>query len=145
MTHAVPVFIYSYEESQPTDDRVLKPPALLEALEHPDNATCADCSEKDPRWVSINLGLYLCIECSGIHRSLGVHISKVRSIELDLWDPDTIRFMLEWGNKRANEAWEYNVPPEYESKRPGPGCDRYAKKQNCIPSDGHTDQTMDNM
>jgi hypothetical protein len=81
------------DESQ-EDDRVLKPPALLEALEHSDNAVCADCSEKDPRWVSINLGLYLCIECSGIHRSLGVHISKVRSIELDLWDPDTIRVRI---------------------------------------------------
>ena len=73
------------------DDRVLKPQALLDALAESDNSLCADCGEKDPRWVSINLGLYLCIECSGIHRSLGVHISKERSIELDLWDKDTIQ------------------------------------------------------
>lgn len=114
------------DEGQPDGERVLKPPSLLEALEHPDNSSCADCGEKGPRWVSINLGLYLCIECSGIHRSLGVHISKVRSIELDLWDPDTIKFMLEMGNKKANEIWEYNVTAEFEPKRPGPGSDRYA-------------------
>jgi hypothetical protein len=84
-------FLHSGSDELVEDDRVLKPQALLDALAESDNDVCADCGEKDPRWVSINLGLYLCIECSGIHRSLGVHISKVRSIELDLWDKDTIQ------------------------------------------------------
>ena len=54
----------------------------------PGNDKCADCDGENPNWASINLGIMLCIECSGIHRSLGVHISKVRSVTLDDWDPD---------------------------------------------------------
>jgi hypothetical protein len=47
------------------------------------NCICADCGAEDPDWASINLGILICIQCSGIHRSLGVHISKVRSLTLD--------------------------------------------------------------
>ena len=52
-----------------------KNPILREIIEQ--NITCADCGMKRPEWVSINLGLVVCIECSGVHRSLGVHLSKV--------------------------------------------------------------------
>ena len=60
----------------------------LDFLDVPGNDKCADCGSKKPKWASINLGIMLCIECSGIHRSLGVHISKVRSVTLDDWDMD---------------------------------------------------------
>lgn len=43
-----------------------------------------------PRWASSNLGIFFCIRCSGIHRNLGVHISKVRSVNLDTWTADQI-------------------------------------------------------
>lgn len=53
----------------------------LERLRRPvGNRQCADCANMDPDWASLNLGILLCIECSGIHRQLGVHISKVRCV-----------------------------------------------------------------
>ena len=60
-------------------------------------------SGSGPRWASWNLGSFLCIKCSGIHRNLGVHISKVRSTNLDTWRPEWIESMQGWGNQRVNE------------------------------------------
>ncbi|XP_018510678.2 ADP-ribosylation factor GTPase-activating protein AGD2 [Brassica rapa] len=55
----------------------------------PGNDECAECNAPDPDWASLNLGVLMCIECSGVHRNLGVHISKVRSVTLDVkvWEP----------------------------------------------------------
>lgn len=50
---------------------------LEEILAQPDNGICADCGCSDPQWASISLGVFLCIECSGVHRGLGVTVSKV--------------------------------------------------------------------
>ena len=58
--------------------------------EEPGNDICADCGAQGSEWASTNLGVIVCIECSGIHRSLGVHVSKVRSLALDKWDSETI-------------------------------------------------------
>lgn len=60
----------------------------LDFLDVAGNSQCADCCSLKPTWASINLGIMLCIECSGIHRGLGVHISKVRSVQLDDWEPE---------------------------------------------------------
>ncbi|PNS20553.1 hypothetical protein CAC42_6003 [Sphaceloma murrayae] len=73
------------------------------------NKFCADCgSDSKVDWVSINLGIVLCIECSGIHRSLGTHISKVRSLTLDtsVFTPDIIDLLLLIGNRVSNMIWE---------------------------------------
>ena len=51
--------------------------------------------------------IFICIKCCGIHRSFGTHISKPRSVDLDIWAPETIALSLEWGNVRANAMWEY--------------------------------------
>ncbi|KAL3529427.1 hypothetical protein ACH5RR_008749 [Cinchona calisaya] len=84
---------------------------ILEGLlKLPENRECADCRSKAPRWASINLGIFICMQCSGIHRSLGVHISKVRSISLDTWLPEQVSFMQSMGNHKANSYWEAELP-----------------------------------
>ena len=71
-----------------------------------DNCYCAECSARDPDWASINLGIMICIVCSGIHRSLGVHISKVRSMTLDDWDTELLDMMVGIGNDKSNSVYE---------------------------------------
>ncbi|CAN0048034.1 unnamed protein product, partial [Ectocarpus fasciculatus] len=70
------------------------------------NPECVDCGAREPDWSSINLGVMMCIECSGIHRSMGVHVSKVRSLTLDRWTTPLVELLLEAGNHNANEVWE---------------------------------------
>eukprot|EP00079_Xenopus_tropicalis_P019816 XP_012809957.1 PREDICTED: arf-GAP with coiled-coil, ANK repeat and PH domain-containing protein 1-like [Xenopus tropicalis] len=78
-------------------------------LRVPGNASCCDCRTAEPEWASINLGVTLCIECSGIHRSLGVHFSKVRSLTLDSWEPELIKLMCELGNSTINGIYEARI------------------------------------
>ncbi|KAK8507980.1 hypothetical protein V6N13_055446 [Hibiscus sabdariffa] len=74
----------------------------------PGNDVCAECSALEPDWASLNLGILLCIECSGVHRNLGVHISKVRSLTLDVkvWEPSVVELFRLLGNTYCNSIWE---------------------------------------
>ena len=83
---------------------------LDDCLKQPDNKVCAECGMKQPRWASTNLGIFMCIRCSGIHRNLGVHISKVKSVSLDTWPLEQAEFMATMGNEKNNAIYEYALP-----------------------------------
>ncbi|XP_029336582.1 arf-GAP with GTPase, ANK repeat and PH domain-containing protein 1 isoform X6 [Mus caroli] len=70
------------------------------------NSHCVDCDTQNPNWASLNLGALMCIECSGIHRNLGTHLSRVRSLDLDDWPMELIKVMSSIGNELANSVWE---------------------------------------
>uniref|UniRef100_A0A674PHZ5 Arf-GAP with GTPase, ANK repeat and PH domain-containing protein 3 n=1 Tax=Takifugu rubripes TaxID=31033 RepID=A0A674PHZ5_TAKRU len=79
------------------------------------NSFCVDCDAPNPDWASLNLGALMCIECSGIHRNLGTHLSRVRSLDLDDWPVELSMVMTAMGNAMANSVWEgalenYNKP-----------------------------------
>lgn len=63
-----------------------------------------------PRWASWNLGVFLCIRCAGIHRNLGVHISRVKSVNLDTWTPEQVVSLQQMGNSRARAVYEAQLP-----------------------------------
>eukprot|EP01102_Stenamoeba_stenopodia_P014301 TRINITY_DN4732_c0_g1_i1.p1 TRINITY_DN4732_c0_g1~~TRINITY_DN4732_c0_g1_i1.p1 ORF type:complete len:687 (-),score=98.79 TRINITY_DN4732_c0_g1_i1:303-2363(-) len=78
-----------------------------------ENLYCVDCNASNPDWASINLGCLMCYECSGVHRALGTHISKVRSLTLDKWEPQLLQIMKYLGNSIVNSIFEANIPPKY--------------------------------
>lgn len=82
-------------------------------LKEEDNKYCVDCDSKGPRWASWNLGIFLCIRCAGIHRNLGVHISRVKSVNLDSWTPQQVASMQAMGNSKARAIYEANLPDNY--------------------------------
>uniref|UniRef100_A0A8D1FPL6 ArfGAP with GTPase domain, ankyrin repeat and PH domain 1 n=1 Tax=Sus scrofa TaxID=9823 RepID=A0A8D1FPL6_PIG len=82
------------------------------------NSHCVDCETQNPNWASLNLGALMCIECSGIHRNLGTHLSRVRSLDLDDWPIELIKVMSSIGNELANSVWE-----ESSQGRPKPSLD----------------------
>ena len=78
-------------------------------LKKPENKYCADCKRTSPSWASINLGVFVCINCSGCHREIGVHITKIKSVNLDVWSEDTLKYFQKINNEIANEYWEYKL------------------------------------
>ncbi|KAM6924792.1 arf-GAP with GTPase, ANK repeat and PH domain-containing protein 2 isoform 2-T2 [Xenentodon cancila] len=70
------------------------------------NGLCVDCEAQNPTWASLNLGALICIECSGIHRNLGTHLSRVRSLDLDDWPGELSQVLAAIGNHMANSIWE---------------------------------------
>ncbi|KAK7137349.1 hypothetical protein R3I93_017433 [Phoxinus phoxinus] len=98
--------------------------ALQRVMAIAGNSVCCDCGTPDPCWASINLGITLCIQCSGIHRSLGVHFSKVRSLTLDTWEPELLKLMCELGNGVINQIYEARRE-ELGARKPQPGDPRH--------------------
>ncbi|XP_052395317.1 arf-GAP with coiled-coil, ANK repeat and PH domain-containing protein 2 isoform X5 [Carassius gibelio] len=115
----------SLESGGEVKERSLKgESALQRVMAIGGNSVCCDCGQPEPRWASINLGITLCIQCSGIHRSLGVHFSKVRSLTLDTWEPELLKLMCELGNGVINQIYEARRE-ESGARKPQPGDPRH--------------------
>ncbi|NXL46653.1 ACAP3 protein, partial [Podilymbus podiceps] len=118
----------SIDSATDSRERSVKGETILQRVQSiPGNDQCCDCGQPDPRWASINLGILLCIECSGIHRSLGVHCSKVRSLTLDSWEPELLKLMCELGNSTMNQIYEAQCE-ELGLKKPTAGSSRQDKE-----------------
>ncbi|KAM9444943.1 arf-GAP with coiled-coil, ANK repeat and PH domain-containing protein 3 [Clarias gariepinus] len=118
----------SIDSASEPRERSVRAESVLQRVQCvPGNDVCCDCGQADPRWASINLGILLCIECSGIHRSLGVHCSKVRSLTLDSWEPELLKLMCELGNSVINHIYE-GTCEEQGMKKPGANSPRQEKE-----------------
>ncbi|KAG2159444.1 uncharacterized protein EDB93DRAFT_1115785 [Suillus bovinus] len=87
---------------------------LLELVMHSGNDICADCKSRNPRWASYSLGIFICVNCASIHRKLGTHITKVKSITLDAWTKEQVEVMKQTGNIKSNALYnpdEARHPP----------------------------------
>ncbi|CAN9510515.1 unnamed protein product [Ophioblennius macclurei] len=83
---------------------------LLDLVRQPGNNQCADCGAPDPDWASYTLGVFICLNCSGLHRNLSA-VSKVKSIRLDHWEDSLLEFMQERGNTISKTIYEKCIPP----------------------------------
>ncbi|XP_070783850.1 arf-GAP with SH3 domain, ANK repeat and PH domain-containing protein 1 isoform X1 [Enoplosus armatus] len=102
--------------------------AIIEdVLRMPGNEICCDCGAADPKWLSTNLGILTCIECSGIHREMGVHISRIQSMELDKLGTSELLLAKNVGNSSFNEIMEGNLSSP--SPKPTPSSDMTVRKE----------------
>nr|XP_019579432.1 PREDICTED: arf-GAP with SH3 domain, ANK repeat and PH domain-containing protein 1 isoform X6 [Rhinolophus sinicus] len=102
--------------------------AIIEDVQRlPGNDICCDCGSAEPTWLSTNLGILTCIECSGIHREMGVHISRIQSLELDKLGTSELLLAKNVGNNSFNDIMEANLPSP--SPKPTPSSDMTVRKE----------------
>uniref|UniRef100_A0AAY4DZS2 ArfGAP with SH3 domain, ankyrin repeat and PH domain 1b n=1 Tax=Denticeps clupeoides TaxID=299321 RepID=A0AAY4DZS2_9TELE len=120
----------AFQGDQSTGDDSLEDltKAIIEdVLRIPGNEFCCDCGAPEPKWLSTNLGILTCIECSGIHREMGVHISRIQSVELDKLGTSELLLAKTVGNSSFNEILEGNLPSA--SAKPTPTSDMTERKE----------------
>ncbi|GAA6014346.1 hypothetical protein JCM11491_005050 [Sporobolomyces phaffii] len=93
---------------------------VVELVKQPGNSQCADCKQPNPRWASWDQGVFLCVKCASMHRKIGSHISKVKSLTLDTWTRDQVDNMRKLGNVKVNSLLN---PDERRNPPPPPDSD----------------------
>lgn len=95
----------------PGNERVSR--LLKEIIQKPGNDACADCGAPDPSWGSCSVGVFICVQCSGIHRNIPDIGMKVKSLGLSRWEDQEVKFMAENGNEMMKQKYEAVVPVYY--------------------------------
>ncbi|EAU83907.2 hypothetical protein CC1G_10312 [Coprinopsis cinerea okayama7 len=106
--------------------------ALLELCTKPGNDICADCKARNPRWTSWNLGIFICVTCASIHRKIGTHITKVKSVTMDMWTNEQVENMRNMGNIKSNAIFNPNEvrhppPPDLEDSSRDSELEKYIR------------------
>ncbi|XP_036772110.2 stromal membrane-associated protein 1 isoform X6 [Manis pentadactyla] len=122
------------EKSKPVNQSLKKPKLPEGRLDAPEDASLEKEPLTSPRWASWNIGVFICIRCAGIHRNLGVHISRVKSVNLDQWTPEQIQCMQDMGNTKARLLYEANLPENFRRPQTDQAVeffirDKYEKKK----------------
>jgi len=118
--------------------------AIFERLKtNPDNNKCFDCEKKNPKWSSVYLGIYLCLDCAGKHREYGPQISFARSLNLDTWNRRYITFMEQGGNTKALEYFRkqgLKTPYDYKGSQIQKYKQELTKKVDAILSSNKSEE-----
>ena len=105
-------------------------PDIPEILSLPGNSNCCDCNAEKPKWASLNNGIFLCLKCAGAHRSLGVDISTIRSLQIDSWTDKQILYLSKGGNdkfKKNLSDYQIDVNSQTDLKYKSKASDYYRK------------------
>ena len=91
-------------------------PDIPDILKKEGNSECVDCATPNPKWASMNNGIFLCLKCAGVHRSLGMSISLIRSLQIDTWSEKQLLYLTKGGNDNFKKHLkEFNIDPSSAS------------------------------